>query len=315
MTITSTRRMPDGTICRTGPGCKRHGGATTVTLQNDIGKRLETARKAVKERDKSLPFPEGTKRVGLNKTDPDWALDLHNQSQEIDDSLDVSSANGLGWYRMGGYIATNAFLRGGKEAHDKAVLKDMGSSSSSVSEEYLKSSYERTVRHVEQVDQVFKDHQKTFDTPMPVYRAIRVEEEIPEGVSTLQYIKDKYKPGSEVVENSYVSTSADSDYMAFFGRKRVKAKGTHIVYEIIAKKGLPIFQRGYGATPSRPSDGDIQSFEREILLERGSKFRVVGVKNASFEHSYSQENQGLGSYVRDCPKKVTFPVVQLEQIV
>jgi hypothetical protein len=313
MTLTvSPRVMADGTICRTGPSCKRHNFAQNNSLTSRISQQLVQARKAVSEKNQSLPFPEGNKRVGKNISDPDWAKKLYIESNEIETKLTDQESGSLGWYRMGGYGQVNALLRNGREGHRKTYEKEFNrpNASNKEVEEY----YDNVKNHVKNIDQALK-HERTFNEPTLVYRGVRIEEQIPEGTTVLQYVKNKYKVGDTITEKGYVSTSADSDYMSFFGRKRVKAKGPHVVYEIIAKKGLPVFEANRTSKPYQPQDGNIQTFEREILLNRDSKFRVVGVKNVSFQHSYDEHLRGWGSFVNDCPNKVSYPVVQLEQII
>ena len=231
MVKTVSRKMPDGTVCRTGPGCKRHSPSSS-SLKKTITEQLNIARKAVKEKDKVLPFPTGNKRLGLNESNPDWALDLYNQSETIENTLDDETSNSLRWYRMSGYVQLNGYLRGGREGHEKALREVL---TEDLPSDYVNKDYENVKEHVERIDTVF-EKVEPFDKPVVVYRAVKVEDKIPDGMSALQYAKDKFTVGSTVTENGYVSTSADSDYMSFYGRRRVKVKGQHIVYEIIAKK-------------------------------------------------------------------------------
>jgi hypothetical protein len=299
--------MPDGTICRKGPGCRLHDPAVKHAVSDDISKQLDKARKAASDKDKQLPFPEGNKRTGLNTSNPDWADDLYNQSFKLEEEIKYDYLTSIGWYRSGGARQINSLLRGGREGHAKAVLHERVGKAT---EEFIDSSYKTTKRHIEEMDQSLK-HAKTFKEPLLVYRASLVGEEIPKGVSVLQYAKDKYTVGSEFVEKNYSSTSADPDCMTLFGRKRAKAKGKHIVFEIVAKKGLPVLPERPKSDPhpSKARQGDIQSYEKEVILDRGSKFRVVGVKNVVFKSSH-----GDNRYSWDTPDQVTFPVVQVEQI-
>jgi hypothetical protein len=300
--------MPDGSICRKGPGCRLHDPAGKSTVSNDVSKQLDKARKAVEAKDKKLPFPEGNKRVGLNTSNPDWAESLYEKSIKLEDEIKYPYLGTVSWYRSGGSKQINSLLRTGREGHAQAVQYEYGGNAK---DESIKNAYEATERHIKQIDEGFK-HAVTFDEPVLVYRSSIIYRDIPEGMTPLEYAKNKYTPGKEIIEHSYVSTSADPDCMTLYGRKRIKAKGKNIVFEIAVKKGLPVLPEKSKSDPhpTRPSPGDIQSYEREILLDRGTKFRVIGVKNVTFKSSH-----GNNRYSWDTPDSVTFPVVQLEQIV
>lgn len=311
MTTTLARKMPDGTICRTGPGCKRHGGANnSSSLTSTVEKQLNAARKAVSEKVKSLPFPEGSSRKGKNTSDPEWALNLYEQSREIEDNMELDAARALSWYKISGYKQLNGYLRGGREGHKKAYIS---MHNERAPQEHIDEDYKSIQRMSSSLDKAF-DHEVDLPEGTLLYRSIKIDDQIPEGMSPLAYLKEKYAVGNIIQDDAYISTSADPDYMTFFGRKRIKAKGQHMAFEIVAKRGLPVFDEGFGEKAHHLNDGSIQSFEREILLNRGTKFRIVGVKNVTFASSYPEHLGRYGSTLYHCPKKVTLPVIQLEQI-
>lgn len=307
---TLSRKMADGTICRTGPHCKRHGNLTSAST---VQQQLVAARKVVTEKIKTLPLPEGTTRSSQNTTNPDWAKPLYEQSRKVEETLTDRQAQVLYHYRMAGSRRINAYLRGGQEGHKTIYVKDHGTSGYVPTQESIDEDYVSTQKISAELDEIL-----SHETPLPqgtvLYRAIKIDDTIPDNMTALQFLKNKFKIGDVYEDKAHMSTSADPDYMTFFGRKRIKAKGKHMVFEIVAKKGLPIFEENYSKEPHTPKDGSIQTFEREVLLNRNHKYRVVGVKNVTFAHAYPESLRGWGSSVNELPSKASYPVVQLEQL-
>lgn len=321
-------RMPDGTVCRSGPNCRRHGKQSlAASIQTQI---VEAKRQAqTVSSTKASLFPEGKKRSGLNGSKPNWANELFDQSMEVEDIMDAQDNTAVPHYR--GTIAKdlNAYLRGGLQGFKDRLNKKDDYDPEVVAQNDA-TDWTRTVQRfdelTEEIDAWF-EHEKTWDEPKLLYRAISFYNNDLGGKTLLQYANETFKPGAVIEDKAFVSTSADPDFMLFFGRRGWYKKQQHIVFEIAAKKGLPVLDTRngrYSRDPekrSQPTDGDLQSFEREVLLKRGTKFRVVGVKNLNFEHTYNEYdgddgwgNLRINRSVYALPKKKTYTVVQLEQI-
>lgn len=302
--VASYRVLPDGSRCYSGSSCKRHGGNVADMIANQL-KVLKKKTATVE----ASEFPVGSLRTGLNGTSPDWAEPLYDASRAVEKGLSKEMQNSLRSYAMGSYVSVNSLLREGNEGMEKEVRDDF--KHSTVSDELLEEYRIRAEKITQDLDRAFAEHEVSFAEPIVLYRAVHVN---PQGKTPLQHIKSSHKIGDIVEDSGFVSTSADSDYMSFFGRNRVKKHGAVVVYEILAKKGLPIFRETLKEEEgrSRIEQGNIQSYEREVLLNRGSKFKVVNVKNVTFEHSYN--NKDLGYSYGDLPKKMTVPVIQVIQL-
>lgn len=305
MTSFKFQVLPDGSRCYSGPNCRRHFG----NVADSVLGQLKHAQVKV-EQIKAGLFPKGSKRLGLNTDDPDWASEWYDLSREIESGFDVTEKNAIKGYAMGSYISVNALLRKGWDGMADAVRKDLNGSR--VSDETITEYGNRAESIINSLDRIFKRNEVAFNEPVVVYRAIHVSN-VQDGETVLDSVKRTHKIGDVLEDKGFVSTSLDSDYMTFFGRKRNKERYGHpVVYEILAKRGLPVLEESFGEQPARVESGSIQSFEREVLLNRGSKFKVVGVKQVTFQHSYTSDT--LRSNHSDLPKRLTVPVVQVVQI-
>lgn len=117
---------------------------------------------------------------------------------------------------------------------------------------------------------------------------------------------DSLKVGDVIEEKSYLSTTADSDCMLYLNHPGHKDRGSKVVvYEILSKEGLPIYNaEGYSFSRE----------EREVLLNRGSKFKVAGVVERTFESSYESGFNANPQFASHALKRGRFTVVQLEHI-
>lgn len=303
--------LSDGSKCYSGPDCRRHGGQSSsapVSLLESIEAKLGVAR-----REAGSVFPTGRTRVGLNGSDPEWALGFYELAEGVKETIPKDVYNAVRTYQMTSAGDMNRLLRGGVDAIRNRLAYVYGDK---LTDENVADEVEHLERYTARMDEVF-EHEVVFDEPLIVYRAASFTHG---GTgSVLENVKEHFKPGDEFVEDAFVSTSLDSDYMSFYGRSRVKKKGPQVVFEVVARRGLPLtplrVTRPGAPLTSVPTPGSIQSFEREVLLNRGSKFRVVGVKNVTFEHSYPKELLANSMHTGGLPKKATFPVVQVEQVI
>lgn len=311
--MSSYRVMPDGSRCYSGPNCSRHSAAGS-SVAEVVGKQLKEAKQAVKRATGStgVVFPAGGKRVGSNTVNPGWAESLYKQSRLLEETIE-GEEKGLYdavWAYTGvGYKRINAYLHNGEDFMREQYSKEF---SALISAESVESMVERTREDIAAMGRAFQ-HEVVFDEPLTLYRAasfVVPQGDDEKGGSLLDQVKATYKVGSVVERAGYSSASADPDCMLFYAREKHGAIPTRIVFEIVAKRGLPILAKGRGDTPWVPREGDIQSFEREVLLNRDSKFRVVNVRSVTFEHSFTSEGPSTGGI----PSRFRFPVIQVEQL-
>lgn len=152
-------------------------------------------------------------------------------------------------------------------------------------------------RRVSELDRVFSNLEEGGRRRV-LYRSFRV----PSG-DVGGYVNSHYRLGDVVEEKSYLSTSADSDYMLTYNNH---LNHQQFVFEILTDRGVTLHN------PVHEHEGSVDFMEREVLLPRGLKFKVVGVhKNVKYELS---DPSFLGRRQRKPLSESKFWVVQLEQI-
>lgn len=301
--------------CHTGSTCRLHGSHNAL---NTVAQQIATVKKQQKETltQKQNLFPQGNLRRKENLTQDEFK-ELYDISRQIEDHAENNNYylyDSIRKYVGTSYIYYNPYLREGVEGLRKALMKEQRGRE--VKENTLNSYVDMCEEAKNEMDECFQTYEQTFKEPKLLYRAINITDDKNPDETPLAYVKRTYQPGAIIEDSAYVSTTNDPDYMTFFKRRprSGKPKKHNIVFEIVATKGLPVFEKSYSKeNPHHIQKSSIQSYEREVLLNRNTKFRVVGVKNVTFEHSYNK-GYGLG-FFSDVPDKATFPVVQLEQIV
>lgn len=126
------------------------------------------------------------------------------------------------------------------------------------------------------------------DEPRKVYRFFRV----PSGITPEEFMEKYLQEGGGFQEKGYMSTTADPEFIMAhisdrLGKKKMdkKANDAYVIMEILTKKGHSIQPR------EESRAGDVQSLEKEILIQRNAKFRIVGQrKEQKFEFASNRKD-------------------------
>ncbi len=247
---------------------------------------------SVAELSKLLPKSRSVRR-GLNNPEHPETLDQltaeHEQQWAKLNDEEISEVEG---YTFMNYEFTNAFLRG-ITPHNTLIMRqedekglrdyykdDPVALKNALTE--LDRDYERTnmrsAESVANIDSAFSKLPKQIK-PRVVYRVHRVR-----GTETQDdlndYISNNYKVGQIITEKAYTSTSLDSDFILAYIKNRPEQE--MIIYEIVAKQpGLVLHQQRGKSASQIPAH-----YEREILLNRNSKFQIVNVTEGTYETTY-----------------------------
>lgn len=312
--VKSVRVLPDGSKCYSGPNCRKHSLSikpVSSSVGDSILEELNKQRQKAAEQTKQQVnlFPKGAKRVGQNIVNPDWSQPFYDMTQQLHEKLTLDEVNALSRYQITSSITLNAYLRGGVDSMKKELQAH--SSENREPEQWQVDEYvERNEKMTKVLDSIFAQHAVKFDEPQVMWRSVNIHPT--DGSTIMEHVEKMYQTGGMFTDKGFMSATVDSDYMLFSARKRVVEKhGQPVVFEILAKEALPAHSiPGWGEQPNRIREGNIQSYEREMLLARDSKFKIMNVKKVTFEHSYSLKNQGTYKL----PKKMTVPVIQMVQV-
>jgi hypothetical protein len=310
MANTKGVRQADGTICRKGPTCKRHGLAATIHRQLQEAQN-KVPSKSEPEKVSAFVHPllkDGNHvRKGLNSEENAHLVEkLHQDTDDLLSSLDVPTRNNLFRYAHDAFRYVNNYLIGGKQYIADVYLRRK---KTKLADDFLESQVSAAQRHIPVIDSVFKQYEATHPNQEErvLYRSFRVLP--PEGKKKTgpkdvdDFVQQTYKVGDTITNKAYTSTSMDSDFMLVDAANKPEEI---IVHEIVSKKGIPLFKR-YSS-----NNKSIQNAEKEILLPRESTFRVVNVTKATFKSSYrDQYNLPFNVYGGSMPNSKKFTVIQM----
>lgn len=303
--------LPDGSKCYSGPDCKRHGNrkflsSSQVSLLKEWGVNLPGSMLAPLE---TLLPSMRTVREGINGPEDERLTGLSRAREEfMRTGFSVEEENVMEWYTFLGYKIINPYLRG-EEAMRKEALRypeDFRGIPEDKKEEYVQEKIAEFNRmapqRVEQLDAVF-DRLPATREPRVLYRGYYVREAKNEN-QLRDFVTGAFKPGDVFVEDGYLSTSYDSDLMLSMAESR-KKHYKMFVMEIVTKRN--------GLLLHKDEETGVQGSEREILLPRGMKFKVVNVGKAPYRSTYEYGyDPNFRVYNPTAPKKMT--VVQLAEI-
>lgn len=277
-------RQPDGTICRKGASCKRHGLSATISRQLKEAQTNATKVDAAKPASAfSHPLLKDGSHVrkGLNTEESKHILEkLHQDNDDLEASIDIPTKNALYRYRADAFRYVNNYLIGGSKHIASVYLRRKGVK---LREDMALAQAENAKRIIPVIDSVFKKYEEEHPNQEQrvLYRSFRVLP--PEGKKKTSaadiddYVKQNYKVGDKITNKAYTSTSLDSDFILVdtqYDPEQI------IVHEIVSSKGIPMFSR------FTENDKSIQNAEKEILLPRESSFRIVNVTEATYRSSY-----------------------------
>lgn len=205
------------------------------------------------------------------------------------DSLPEKLEDVLVYYSQNGHADINGFLRRGERALDDGTRED------------LASVREHTLRRISELDEIFARAPKSKE-PRVLYRHMLVEP----GISPRAYAERYFKVGERVTDAAYMSTTEDASYIRGHAFKRSPSE--YLVMQIVSRQGVSLQRQDY------ESAGSVQSWEKERLLPRGTKLRVLAIRSEEFSIDPAREEMrkqfGNLWYAPDIPPK-RMTVVQL----
>lgn len=294
-------KMPDGTVCYSGPTCKRHGLIATLNKQILEAKKNPSP-KAIEA--SIFPLARSIRR-GLNSSDNSQLKALDAEAEAFYAVVDEEESDAIKGYTMNHYSPINSYLRDGDEGLAGSIRSDSHREPRDGEIAHLRSFAENWIP---KLDSAFSKHVSLEKKARVLYKAFRVRPPhsgIPTTAKDVQaYIADNYKVGEIITNKAYNSTSADSDYMLAFCRRR---NSEVIVHEIVTSSGIPIHRSEEG------NMDNITDAEREILLPRNMKLKVVNITRGTYESSYP-EGRPSGLFFSSVPKRKTFTVIQMIEI-
>lgn len=301
----------DGTRCYSGPSCQKHGKRSLIQQISDMKKKAsrassvaQTPQPTSSEKELIALLNKGnTIRRGINGEDTSTLDKLDAEAEQFRNSLAKHELRAIQQYTMGFYDAINRYLRKGVQGIDEYYEYDFKQKiRDDTREEYTK----LAEGYIDSIDGVFARYDSTHKEPRRLYKAFRVRNKdgrktSPEDIQ--KYVKEHYQVGKVLSNKAYTSTSVDSDYMLAFAHHEPEQI---IVQEIISRKGVPLHE---------PDDhGSVQSAEREVLLPRNSKFKIVGIKEASYESTYPTGRPTESFFFNKAPKKKRYTIIQMIEI-
>lgn len=322
--------MADGTVCRTGPNCKRHPTGVVssgmnsfmAALKNKITKPTddeipETSYTTVGIADETLSTAKTLRGVNayyvgrVNEGDgnyeevqaskPAILRQLDDESKDFKETMPEELRDSILHY-ISSYEPVNHYLREGKSGIQHYLKTGFGNPELMFPdmEASVASYVETTSGRVEKMDEAFATYKRPENNVRRLFRS----ELVPEGVSTEQYLA-KFVPDSTVENKSYTSTSVDPDYMLVMNSPHVNKKRI-VVFEMLSREGIPVHR--HDDFPGAPSFA-----EREVLLDRGTKFKVKNVVSRKFFSSYP-DKKPAGPHGEDGIPSAEYIVVQMEQV-
>lgn len=283
---------------------------SALTLRLEAGKMMR-ADQMTKMMTSTYGFPAARSvRRGINSPDDVGSVEavksLIQESESWRDSLPEKEEFAVHWYSMHGFESVNAALRGGWSGEEFLAKKNEMTRLSAYAEF---GGYENMVK--QNIDLIDSALNKAPRTPEPriLYRSITIPR-AGDQAQALDVAKAKFAPGQTVTFPSYLSTSVDSDLMVYNAHRHNTKPEDVIVFEMLSSRGVSMQGKGLGS---------IQNHEREVLMPRDSKMKVVKILDkVTFESTrplpgrYNSDGW-LNTFAR-LPKRARVTVVQLVDI-
>lgn len=250
---------------------------------------------------KLLPFSRVRRGVNAPGQVNQLLAQLDNEARELQASLSKDDRFILNLYGGMGSAHVNAYLRGG-EAGVRAYVTRHDEPGVPVDEKEVESYLELAQKNTARMDATFAAHPRAEINARVLHRSI----ELPQGMDAQAFIEANYPVGAEVTERSYLSTSIDSDNVLLHTAGHEER---HIVFEILSDEGLPLHRTGEFAGTVGPG-----AFEREVLLNRNSKFKVISHGAATYESTHENVRPDSHNRHHGAKKRQRYSVVQLQQV-
>ena len=225
--------------------------------------------------------------------------EMFEEFSDLGEKLSKEELNTLHKYTFIGNERLNNFLRKNlkKLKTDYFEYRDP-------SPEEWESTLKRSQEEIELMDSVFKkkDENKNFKK-----RTLYRHHIVPAGITPKEFAEKYFKIGERISDPAFLSTTEDPSYIAGHAHNRKPTE--YIVYQIISSNGISM------VTGPDEREGNVQSWEKERLLNRGTKLRVLGITRNKFgvnpERVVMRKQFGKGYSYPETIKDKFFTVVQL----
>jgi hypothetical protein len=277
------RRMPDGTVCRKGANCRRHG-TQVKSVQTQVQSKSELTQTFV---NKALEHIEPRKYDGDRLTYYAKAKAQNDIIQKLE--KEGTSFESLRQYMRSGHEYLNAFLRG-DESYDQyfaeTEARGYGYFGKDREEEYVA----KAKQEIQEVDKLLQDLPSEKEASV-VYRSVKSYPEI-----------KALKVGNVIEEKAYMSTTEDPQLMLLMDEKN-KEKET-VVFEIITNRNKHIG----GVRLS-----GLAFMEKEHLLPHHTKLKMVSKKKVTFL-AHEKPFDRLSNGFTNKTQKKQFTVIQFVDV-
>lgn len=252
---------------------------------------------------KPLDIPDSTLpannrvRYGLNNPETPSQLlsQLDSEGALFYLSLTDDEASAISQYTGHAHEYVNAYHREGPAGVENYVRNRYSPSVVPHNEDTFNQYVSYATSATKNLDSIFAKHERINNNKRVLYRAQHVKGEVN------AWLDKNIKVGETYSDKAYVSTSLDSDYVLVHGGKEPEQT---VVFEILTNKGIPIHN-------PKSSPGNVSYAEREVLLNRESKFKVVNVTTATYKTTWPEGKPKGHSAYKDALPKTRFTVVQL----
>jgi hypothetical protein len=248
---------------------------------------------------KALPFSRVRRGVNAPGQVNQLLAQLDNEAREFQAALSKDDRFILSLYGGMGSAHVNEYLRDG-EAGIRRYVARHDKPGTPLDEEEVETYLELAQKNTAQLDATFAAHERKETNVRVLHRSIR----LPEGVDAQTFIDERYPVGAEVTESSYLSTSVDSDNVLLHTAGHEERT---IVFEILSASGLPLHRTGEFGSHSSPGQ-----YEREVLLNRNSRFKVLSHGEATYASTHTDGRPN--DTFRGVKKRQRYTVVQLQEV-
>lgn len=224
-------------------------------------------------KDGKVRKPWGTRK--LFGTNPDKSYELNGD--KVSKNLKAQELSSLQWYSGDGFIHINSYLH----REHGTFVDTMHPMERKGLRTYAS---EKIAGAIKNIDAAFERNR--LEEPVVTYRGLNDHNFPQEVISSgkyIQHVEEAYKPGSTHTFPGYVSTSLNPATARGFA-------GSKVIMEIKARSAIPT--------------GFISEWnsEKEVLIQRDRKFKVIGVKkDIPYESQHNKNVSGV-------------TIIQLEEI-
>lgn len=297
MKTSTAVRMPDGTVCRKGVNCRRHGIKHLLNQVSSVSSHKNNKTSATSVLgvssgqqtgfldDKTPRKYSGDKITYYERAKPtrEYFRGLPPEKKHLTDSM--------AHYMMSGHDYINGYLRGGRSYKDYLNEREAKNSlyfGRAREQEYI----DNAERHVKIIDSVLEQLPSEPENSV-VYRSVP------------SHVAESMKVGDTLHDEAYMSTSEDPQLMLLNEEQSLaQNQGSITVFEIMTSRNKFV-----GGVRSNSLAG----LEKEHLLPRGTTLKAVAIKTVTYEAHEAKFDHVSNGYENSIRKK-KMKVIQLVDV-